>query len=71
LSDESGQDLIEYSLLLAFLALSSLGMMLNIGTSAQPVWSTAENVLVSGEGAAGCGNPTPGVKGGRSPCAPH
>ncbi|MGD0359418.1 MAG: Flp family type IVb pilin [Bryobacteraceae bacterium] len=43
--DESGQDLIEYTLLLAFVALSSAALFTNAGTSVSKVWSSANTTL--------------------------
>jgi Flp pilus assembly pilin Flp len=43
--DESGQDLIEYSLLIAFVALSSAALFINTGSSVSKVWSTSNSTL--------------------------
>ena len=45
LKHEGGQDLIEYSLILAFVALSSAALMLRSGTEVSQVWSSANSVL--------------------------
>jgi Flp pilus assembly pilin Flp len=45
LKDEEGQDLIEYTLLMAFIALASAGIFLHAGSSVNKVWSNANNVL--------------------------
>ena len=37
--DESGQDLIEYTLLLAFVALASAALFIGAGNSVQGIWS--------------------------------
>ena len=47
LRDESGQDLIEYTLLLAFVALASASLYLSAGNSVQGVWSQASSQLVT------------------------
>ena len=45
--DESGQDLIEYTLLLAFIALASASLYLSAGNSVQGIWSTASSQLAA------------------------
>ena len=39
LREEQGQDLVEYTMLLAFVVLASAGILINIGTSLSVVWS--------------------------------
>ena len=43
--DEQGQDLIEYTLLLAFVALSSAALFTRAGSSVHTVWSAASTSL--------------------------
>jgi Flp pilus assembly pilin Flp len=43
--DEAGQDLIEYTLLLAFVALASAALFSNVGTSVSKVWSVSNTTL--------------------------
>jgi Flp pilus assembly pilin Flp len=43
--DESGQDLIEYTLLMAFVALASASLFISAGTSVSGIWGTASNQL--------------------------
>jgi Flp pilus assembly pilin Flp len=45
LIDDRGQDLIEYTLLLAFVALASAALFLNAGNSVKGVWRTANSQL--------------------------
>ncbi len=45
LRDESGQDLVEYTLLLAFVALASAALFIAAGGSISTIWTTANNVL--------------------------
>jgi Flp pilus assembly pilin Flp len=45
LREESGQDLIEYTLLLAFVALASASLFLSAGNSVQTIWTTGSNVV--------------------------
>ena len=45
-SDEQGQDLTEYSLLLAFVVLTAAGIFLANGTSLQGIWLST-NTLVN------------------------
>jgi Flp pilus assembly pilin Flp len=52
LLDETGQDLIEYSLLLAFVALGSAALFINAGKSVKGVWATANTTLVTANQAA-------------------
>jgi Flp pilus assembly pilin Flp len=47
LLDENGQDLIEYTLLLAFVALSSAALFMNAGKSVKGVWSVANSQLAT------------------------
>ena len=41
LREEQGQDLVEYTMLLAFVVLASAGILINIGGSLSVVWSDA------------------------------
>lgn len=52
LRDESGQDLIEYTLLLAFVALASAALFISAGGSVQGIWSTTNSQLVAANSAA-------------------
>jgi Flp pilus assembly pilin Flp len=45
LRDEQGQDLIEYTLLMAFIALASAGIFLNAGKSVKTVWAAGSSQL--------------------------
>ena len=45
LNDEQGQDLIEYTLLMAFVALASAGLLLGAGGSIKGIWSVSNNQL--------------------------
>jgi len=45
LRDEQGQDLIEYTLLLAFVALASAALFINAGGSISAIWQIANNQL--------------------------
>jgi Flp pilus assembly pilin Flp len=44
-TDESGQDLVEYSLLLAFVCLASAALFIGAGKSIASIWSTANTSL--------------------------
>jgi Flp pilus assembly pilin Flp len=46
--EESGQDTIEYALLVAFVALAGAAMFLGMGSSANTLWSVANNNLAAG-----------------------
>jgi Flp pilus assembly pilin Flp len=43
--DEQGQDLIEYTLLMAFVALASAALFLGAGGSIKGIWVTTNNQL--------------------------
>jgi Flp pilus assembly pilin Flp len=45
LRDEQGQDLIEYTLLMAFIALASAAIFINAGGSISSIWGTANSQL--------------------------
>jgi Flp pilus assembly pilin Flp len=44
-NDERGQDLIEYTLLMAFVALASAALFLGAGGSIQGIWTTGNQNL--------------------------
>lgn len=44
-ANEQGQDLIEYTLLMAFVALASAGLFLGAGGSVKGIWVTTNNQL--------------------------
>jgi len=48
LSDETGQDTIEYALLLAFIALAGAAMFLGMSSSESTLWSAANSNLAAG-----------------------
>ena len=52
LRDEQGQDLIEYTLLLAFVALASAALFISAGTSVSGIWGTANSQLAAASGSA-------------------
>lgn len=43
--NEQGQDLIEYTLLMAFVAIASAGLFLGAGGDVKSVWSVSNNQL--------------------------
>ncbi len=45
LADESAQDLIEYTILMSFVALSSIALFNMAGRSLKGAWTTANNDL--------------------------
>jgi Flp pilus assembly pilin Flp len=47
LADESGQDLIEYTLLMAFVALASAALFLGAGGSISGIWTTSNSQLAA------------------------
>jgi len=52
LADEGGQDLIEYTLLMAFVALASAAIFLGAGGSISGIWNTSNSQLASANSAA-------------------
>jgi len=50
--DEEGQDLIEYTLLLAFVALVAAGLFIQAGQSVSGIWGTASAQLSNASTAA-------------------
>jgi Flp pilus assembly pilin Flp len=52
LRDESGQDLIEYTLLMAFVALASASLFISAGNSVQGIWTAASSNLSSANSSA-------------------
>jgi Flp pilus assembly pilin Flp len=49
--DESGQDLIEYTLLMAFVALASAALFIGAGRSIKGIWSTTNSQLAAANSA--------------------
>ena len=47
LCDEEGQDLVEYSLLLAFIALAAVGLLSGVRSTTKGIWSTINSSLLS------------------------
>jgi Flp pilus assembly pilin Flp len=45
LRDEAGQDLIEYTLLMAFIALASAALIANLGMSVAGIWNKGNSTL--------------------------
>jgi Flp pilus assembly pilin Flp len=45
IKDESGQDLIEYTLLMAFVALASAALFIGAGKSIQGIWTATNSQL--------------------------
>jgi len=50
--DDQGQDLIEYTLLMAFVALCSAVLFIGAGGSIQGIWSTTNSQLVAANASA-------------------
>jgi Flp pilus assembly pilin Flp len=47
LNDEQGQDLIEYTLLMAFVALASAALFLGAGSSISGIWTVSNSQLAA------------------------
>jgi Flp pilus assembly pilin Flp len=45
--EEAGQDLIEYTLLLAFIALAGAAVYIGLGSSTNVIWSVVNSRLAS------------------------
>ena len=52
LKDEEGQDMVEYTLLLAFVALAAGAAYVTIGNNISSIWSKAQADIVSASTAA-------------------
>lgn len=46
-AEDKGQDLIEYTLLMAFVALSSAALFMGAGRNVKGLWSTANSQLTA------------------------
>ena len=46
-NDEAGQDLIEYSLLMAFVAMASAALFIGAGGSIQTIWTNTNTQLAN------------------------
>jgi Flp pilus assembly pilin Flp len=46
-NDEQGQDLIEYTLLMAFVALASAALFIGAGGSIKGIWATSNSQLTA------------------------
>jgi Flp pilus assembly pilin Flp len=46
-NDDQGQDLIEYTLLLAFVALASAALFIGAGGSINKIWSSTSSTLAN------------------------
>ena len=51
LRDDQGQDLIEYTLLLAFVCLATAGLFISSGGSLSAIWTTANSQLTAANAA--------------------
>lgn len=52
LEDERGQDLIEYTLLMAFVCLTSAALFIGAGSSVSGIWTTTNTQLAAANVAA-------------------
>ena len=50
--EEDGQDLVEYALLMAFIALAAVAVLTTIQTNITKLWNSVSNALVDAVGAA-------------------
>ncbi|MGQ9633108.1 MAG: Flp family type IVb pilin [Bryobacteraceae bacterium] len=52
LREEEGQDLIEYTLLLAFMVVAAAAIYMEVGTKVSSIWTAANGALDQAAGAA-------------------
>ena len=52
-NDEQAQDLIEYTLLLAFVALAAAALFTNVGSSISGIWGSANTEVTNAAATAG------------------
>ncbi len=45
LRDESGQDVVEYALVLALIALAAFGLIVAVGGGVNEIWNVANNAV--------------------------
>jgi Flp pilus assembly pilin Flp len=50
--EDDGQDLIEYTLLMAFIAIAVVGLFAGAGRSVKGVWASSNNTLAQANGQA-------------------
>ncbi len=50
--EEDGQDLVEYSLLLAFIALAAVALLGSVGGNINKIWTTINSQVASAQAAA-------------------
>jgi Flp pilus assembly pilin Flp len=58
--EDGAQDLVEYTLLLGFVALAAIGIMSQAGVSVQGPWTTAQTTLEKAAPVAAPATPPPG-----------
>jgi Flp pilus assembly pilin Flp len=63
--DDRGQDLAEYCLLTALIALVAVGVFVHFSGGMQALWGTANATLVAGNSATGAATSSTGAGGGR------
>jgi len=64
LEDEQAQDLIEYTLLLGFVALVAAGLMSQAGYGVQGIWGTANSTIAQANSSGPTGSQGGGGSGG-------
>ena len=52
IQDDQGQDLVEYTLLLAFVCLASAALFINAGQGISNIWTVANNMVNNAASAA-------------------
>jgi Flp pilus assembly pilin Flp len=61
--EDRAQDLIEYTLLIGFLAVAVIGLFLGSGGSVQGIWTTANSTIAAANSPATSGAPAPPPRG--------
>ena len=69
-TDETGQGLIEYTLLLGFLVLGAVSVFLSTGESVNAIWQVGGSRLVSADSISSGGSATPAAS-PRPPSTPR
>lgn len=54
LEDDQGQDLVEYTLLVAFVCLAASAIFITAGLTIEGIWTTANSTLTNANVDAGC-----------------
>jgi Flp pilus assembly pilin Flp len=70
LRDDLGQDLIDYTLLLGFIALTSAALFIHTGSSVSGIWNAANSQLATASSTSGASSPSSSPTSPTSPTSP-